>query len=89
MSTEKDGGPAFPLYHHGAAPNSLGMSLRDYFIAHAPAKEVADLIPDTVGEIAEWLGMASFNYDGSKHWVLALAKARRIWADAMIAERSK
>ena len=42
MSTKDDGGPAFPVAedHKVAAdiPWTCGMSLRDYFIAHAPAE---------------------------------------------------
>jgi hypothetical protein len=42
MSAHDDGGPAFPFVSHGGASEhqwcSGGMSLRDYFIAHAPAE---------------------------------------------------
>ncbi len=35
----KDGGPAFPrLTNDAFSPEFTGMSLRDYFIAHAPAE---------------------------------------------------
>lgn len=46
MSAHKDGGPAFPVDNiverdaegrlHGKDISSAGMSLRDYFAAHAP-----------------------------------------------------
>lgn len=35
MSTENDGGPAFPDYHEVLEYGSSGMSLRDYFAAAA------------------------------------------------------
>ena len=35
MSTKGDGGPAFPCGEHGTVLG--GMTLRDYFIAHAPS----------------------------------------------------
>jgi hypothetical protein len=52
---EKDGGPAFPtLDYEDGRPPSPGMSLRDYFAAHALAAYVAANSPasDEDGEFA-------------------------------------
>ena len=43
MSTRDDGGPAFPHHYDSGGPypnwvSGRGMTLRDYFIAHAPAE---------------------------------------------------
>jgi hypothetical protein len=94
MKTQpNDGGPAFPS-EQGHCPDGTwnqtfdpGMSLRDYMIIHAPVSEIEALIPDTVGEISQWLGVK--NYTWIEHYPMALAKARMIWADAMIAARER
>ena len=68
-----------------AAPSPQdGRSQRDYFIAHAPASEIDNLMPSTVGELATWLGLTD-EYDFSRDYVRCVAKARGIWADAMLA----
>lgn len=37
MNNQNDGGPAFPQpTHHGDGIQYLGISMRDYFAAHAP-----------------------------------------------------
>lgn len=38
MTTQNDGGPAFPQSHSPNFPNEIvgGLTLRDYFAAHAP-----------------------------------------------------
>lgn len=61
----------------------------DYFMAHAPASEIDGICGDNVEACAAFLGMEKSSYDGRIHYVLALSRARRIWADTMIAERSK
>jgi hypothetical protein len=63
------------------------MSLRDYMMIYAPASDIEAIIPDTVGEISQWLGVK--NYTSIEHYPMALAKARRIWADAMLAVRER
>jgi hypothetical protein len=45
------------------------MTLRDYFAAHAPASEIERIV--------------KCNF--SEHYPMAVAKARMIWADAMLA----
>ena len=88
---EPDGGPAFPLPlgHMSAADwgQSGGMTLRDYFIAHAPAAEIDGMVPVDVGSCAKYLGIDK--YENDKHYLLLIAKCRCQWADAMLAERSK
>jgi len=41
-------------------------------------------MPSTVGELATWLGLTD-EYDFSRDYVRCVAKARGIWADAMLA----
>lgn len=72
------GGPAFPISPHSGEPCDDGMSLRDYFAAHAPIgwKDVLDITgaPQDmpIGEIfAEW------------------AELRLAYADAMLKARGK
>lgn len=98
-----DGGPAFPQPYDSVIETERGrelasawsghpesgMSLRDYFIVHAPAEEIGEIAPDTVGGCARLLGMESSDYQGEIHYVLVLAKVRAMWADAMLAERDK
>ena len=78
-----DGGPAFPTAMSG------GMSLRAYFAAHAPAREIADTIPDNIGWCAKYIGVEMAEYNGPEHYMRVLVKRRCDWADALIAELSK
>ena len=86
----KDGGSAFPVTFidgpSGQPCAVAGMTLHDYFVAHAPSSEIEGIIPSTVKDISGWLGIAA-DYDFQIHWPMALAKARGIWADAMLAAR--
>jgi len=66
-----------------ASPNE--MTLRDYYMAHAPAEEIDVIIPS---KRAEWLGIREDQYRMPEHYILCLAKARALWADAMLAERA-
>lgn len=68
--------------------NQDGINLREYFIIHAPAKEIDKLIPKTVGGISEFLGIDSSKYRSASisQRMQAIAKARGIWADAMLRE---
>lgn len=97
MENIDDGGPAFPgkicightpgdeipIYQHPP-----GMSLRDYLAAHAPADEVADLIPETRGKCAASAGN-TLDEDGSDDHLKLDCKARYKWADAMIEARKR
>lgn len=85
-----DGGPAFPVPGLPSLPNGEfiyptgGMSLRAYLMAHAPASEIKLLLPgmQTAGA---FLGLQDCTYDPRVHGAQVLAKARRMWADAMLA----
>ena len=65
------------------------MSLRDYFIAHAPAREIKIMEPIDIKACAEFLGIPVGEYRGEIHFWQVLAKLRCQWADAMLEERSK
>jgi hypothetical protein len=54
---------------------------------HAPEKEIESCIPETAGELSQWLGVE--NYTWIEHYPMAIAKARGIWADAMLADRER
>ena len=84
---KRGGGPAFPEVSTGPNYTNGGMTLRDYFIAHAPAAEIEGMVPQDVGSCARYLGIPK--YENEKHYLLLLAKARCQWADAMLAERDK
>ena len=79
--------PAFPVINGGVL--CMGMTLRDYYIAHAPASEIADLIPKTVEGFARYIGIPPSEYVGERDYLKAIAKARGEWADAMLEEREK
>lgn len=91
-----DGQPAFPVFNDPSSREFMcgalthgGMTLRQYYAAHAPAQEINNELPLTAGECARFLGMEPKDYDGEKHYFLVLAKSRHNWADAMIAEGKK
>ena len=73
MAEINDGGPAFPD-PDGQANYTGGMTLRDYFAAHAPP------MPE------QW--WKDSKGDGH-HWADASAAWAYFYADAMIAQRSK
>lgn len=85
--SKKDGGPAFPNIASdervGVYVGDKGMSLRDYFAAHAPDCLMnGDLaLPD----ICMLLGVSEKEYDWKFHWPKAVAEIRYRYADAMIA----
>ena len=93
----KDGGPAFPgqwidvdsMGDRVVRESFPGMSLRDYLVVHAPAQEIADLVPADLKGCAAYIGIAEADYKGNCHYLLVLAKARGEWADAMLVERLK
>lgn len=93
MSTPNDGGPAFPVMYE-----TPGMSLRDYFAAHAPEMTwwfiesqrktwyTREVVP------APELGLGYVKHEKVKHtetdeelWF----RWRLYYADAMLAERAK
>ena len=75
----KHGGPAFPFpTSSGAIVGLTGMSMRDYFAAHAPIsiRDVMSLMPSM-----------DINQHSDRHAVCSiLARLRVEYADAMIAE---
>jgi hypothetical protein len=84
----KDGVPAFPTtsqnYDGHGVPCSDGMSLRDYFAAHA----MNGLIAGDYEKVCE-----SGNPDGiereRQQYAAAIARSAYRYADAMLAEREK
>lgn len=84
MSARDDGGPAFPLVT-GIESLYDGMSLRDYFAAHAPP------MPQGLREIVNLSakrdeGKGTFNFGLYAKWE---AEWRSCYADAMLKERAK
>lgn len=85
----KDGGPAFPVPIN-CTLGETGMSLRDYFIAHAPAEPTFHFKvkmdrprpsgEGKIDEILDWERDEKINR--MKQWP-------GVWADAMLAEREK
>lgn len=95
-----DGGPAFPvpistvLHNNGAIHTRDsteiclgGMSLRDYFAAHAPEEEIENTL--TAKEAARELGITAEEYlkDASGNYFRYVSQRRYRWADAMLAAR--
>ena len=81
-----DGGPAFPPMHD---PNThvFGMTLRDYFAAHAPA-EVTNLDGWRPDECTKKLNLpVGVIYDWSKHYYKLVAILSYEYADAMLQAR--
>lgn len=115
--TRNDGGPAFPKHTQSLAmsdaveswvetlPGSAGMSLRDYFAAHAPTERWRHYwpTPSTPRPDPDWAGIpeSARQYEASPNNWKELAAwdtedARQydlqwpyFYADAMLAERSK
>lgn len=72
MSKANNGGPAFPDWNNGYATKS-GMTLRDYFAAHAPEKPQSWFKPQMNRErpAARWVSK-----DGSREYPSAEAAAQ-------------
>lgn len=64
-----------------------GMTLRDYYIVHAPAAEIAEMIPVTVEDCAKYIGVPLSDYRSDRDYFKVLAKTRGEWADAMLKAR--
>ena len=88
----KDGGPAFPRPavndKMGWAGAQQGMTLRDYFMAHAPRGEILDMCPTDSKGCAALIGIPPEAYTVD-HYPRLLAVLRGRWADAMLTERDK
>lgn len=87
------GGPAFPTYEfvqsHGQMIAVGGMTLRDYFAAHASE---ADIAPHLLGP---WKDVVLTDYTGARYvanktqTLLPQAQARYLFADAMLKARDQ
>jgi len=91
---QDDGGAAFPM-PSGPEPRvnatthyNEGMSLRDWFAAHAPPCDVEAITGTDVKTVAEYLGIDP-NEWRYEHCIEAHAKARYQWADAMLKARKQ
>jgi len=91
--TKNDGGPAFPSEcegHGNPQYHSPGMTLRDYFAVHAPNGPVT--FP-TTADAAKFVGIESpdpYDVEGVARMSAAIqVKLAYMYADAMLAERSK
>lgn len=102
MTTNEQAGgePAFPQAavhdpNHGVTtagayfPGVSGITKREYFAAKAPPSEVDAIIGETAEDAAVFLGVTPKQYNYKTHYHLAAAKARFMWADAMLAESRK
>lgn len=104
MNTKDDGGPAFPGLHPSAECryNDPGMTLRDYFIAHAPAEpqfwfEPVMNTPEPPKPIKKVVrrgldGGEWYDNDAHAEWRKEKGKQTYVqwpaaWADAMLAAR--
>lgn len=88
-----DGGPAFPiplLEGETFKGNANGMSLRDYFAAAATDADIAQWIPDTMGQAIQLAVELEID---QKNWADACSRlrcwARYKHADAMLRERNR
>lgn len=85
----KDGGSAFPLVERSASGGervTFGLSMRDYFAAHAPVEPQPWFSPDTSHRTLRRLTQPEIakimDEERRKQWPYA-------WADTMLAERDK
>lgn len=79
MTNKDTGGPAFPLYNHGAQTLGLhvsGMTLRDYFAAKAMQSLILDSFYQKEGAYKGW---SEFGHE--------VAEDAYIMADAMLKAR--
>ena len=66
--------------------NNSEKELLSYMLA-APAGEIENMIPSTVAECAKFIGLSENEpYSYRPHYAMVVAKARREWAQAMVAE---
>lgn len=82
--------PAFPFVIPESGRWSefgYGMSLRDYFAAHAPAGILQSMIGGTVEDEAKFAGINPREYNSRTHHHIARVKAAYIYADTMMVAR--
>ncbi len=83
--TRKDGGPAFPIPHPTDYRESVpGMSLRMWLAAKAPMEIVSGAYKNLYRETG-----GSLDIMPDERLLRADAKARLMWADAMLAEAQR
>lgn len=92
-SQQNNGGPAFPVarvvgVQGGMHCGSNGMTLRDYFAANVNGKDLDSLVPKSTEDICRFLGIPVSQFKVEVHYPMALAKARYMFSDAMLAQRS-
>jgi len=83
MSTNKDGGPAFPVGETKFIAE-CGMSLRDYFAANALKAARADIAQMTVGACAKLLNIEVHQYSWETHYYHLVSIFSYRYADAML-----
>ncbi len=99
MSTQDNGGPAFP--HPGGSRDAsvqesyLGMTLRDYFAAHEPidpkysiGRSLAEMLVGRALPVADGNG-AACPLAVTTFWAESEAKYRYLRADAMLKARAQ
>ena len=65
-----------------------GLTIRDYFAGQVIASDDLDF-NQTVAEAAKFIGVQASEYKYDKHYPMVRAKIAYLFADAMLAERSK
>ena len=98
MNTKDTGGPAFPC-HPEIIPHKerdfAGMTLRDYFMPHAPAAPQPWFMPvmPPAPDLSVWVGESGKKYDGERAAMGSeeglLGKVRPANADAYYAWRNE
>jgi len=78
---------AFPIPAGGALQD--GMTLLDYFAVHAPSDLSDIMFGDTSSDACKVLGITTDEYVYEIHYPMVDAKARYMWAKAMLEERKK
>jgi len=68
--------------------NMTGETLRCYLASTAPVEEIHFIMPEGWEDKAKWIGVDTSAWT-REHCAVCIAKARAIWADAMLAELSK
>ena len=98
MSGVDNGGPAFPSHGMMGEVVQEGMTLRDYFAAHASEADIKCFIPSTIGGVADlmvrlgWTDKKARDLDPVSSYTDKQFRALRQWAryrhaDAMLAAR--
>lgn len=81
--------PAFPVCKNGHNEVNEGLSARDWFAGHAPVHDLSQMIPQSLGELCEVIGVPINEYKSEVHYLPFIVALRYRWADQMLAERQK